>query len=106
MERGGRILAVRVNFYEYSLYGSGSGIYGTERAWLSGGRGDAFLGVTLHEIIHFVWFHVWNQEFRDSYEEYERPSLKWILSEMVVESIMTDPRPSELNPYFPREDGG
>lgn len=38
MERGGRILAVRVNFYEYSLYGSGSGIYGTERAWLSGGR--------------------------------------------------------------------
>ena len=90
MERGGRILAVRVNFYEYSLYGSGSGIY----------------GVTLHEIIHFVWFHVWNQEFRDSYEEYERPSLKWILGEMVVESIMTDPRLSELNPYFPREDGG
>lgn len=64
------------------------------------------LGVTLHEIIHFVWFHVWNQVFRDSCEEYERPSLKWILSEMVVESIMADPRLGRLNPYFPRQDGG
>lgn len=59
------------------------------------------LGMSLHEIIHYLWFYVWNQEFHDSYDEYERPSLKWILSEMVVESIMRDERLSSINPYFP-----
>lgn len=64
------------------------------------------IGVGIHEIIHFVWFHVWNRLFSDSYDEYERPSLKWILSEMVVESVMKDERLSSINPYFPRENGG
>lgn len=64
------------------------------------------IGTAIHEIIHFVWFYVWNQVFSDSYEEYECPSLKWILSEMVVESIMADERLASLNPYFPREQGG
>ena len=64
------------------------------------------MGLSIHEIIHFVWFLVWNRLFEDSYEEYETPSLKWILSEMVVESIMKDERLSSINPYFPRENGG
>lgn len=64
------------------------------------------IGEAIHEIIHFVWFHVWNQLFADSYEEYESPSLKWILSEMVVEPIMRDVRLRSINPYFPREKGG
>ena len=64
------------------------------------------LGTSIHEVIHYFWFHVWNQHFGDSYDEYETPSLKWILSEMVVESIMSDPRLSSINPYFPRENGG
>lgn len=64
------------------------------------------IGGGIHEIIHFVWFYVWNRLFGDSYNEYERPSLKWILSEMVVESVMKDERLSSINPYFPREQGG
>ena len=64
------------------------------------------IGSGIHELIHFVWFHVWNRLFKDSYDEYERPSLKWILSEMVVESIMKDERLSSINPYFLRENGG
>lgn len=64
------------------------------------------IGEAIHEIIHIVWFHVWNRIFQDSFEEYERPSLKWILSEMVVEPIMRDPRLSSINPYFRLEDGG
>lgn len=64
------------------------------------------IGESIHEIIHFVWFYVWNQIFHDGYDAYERPSLQWILSEMVVESIMRDKRLSERNPYFPRENGG
>ena len=64
------------------------------------------IGGGIHEIIHFVWFYVWNRLFKDSYDEYERPSLKWILSEMVVEPVMRDKRLSSINPYFPRENGG
>lgn len=64
------------------------------------------IGTAIHEVIHFVWFYVWNRLFGDSYEEYERPSLKWILSEMVVESVMRDSRLSTINPYYPREQGG
>lgn len=64
------------------------------------------IGESIHEMIHFVWFYVWNRVFKDNYDEYERPSLKWILSEMVVESVMKDNRLSSLNPYFPRENGG
>ena len=30
------------------------------------------LGMSLHEIIHYLWFYVWNEEFGDSYDEYER----------------------------------
>lgn len=67
---------------------------------------DGAIGMSLHEVIHFLWFRVWNTLFGDSFEEYERPSLKWILSEMVVEPIMRDVRLSSLNPYFPRENGG
>ena len=62
------------------------------------------LGISLHEIIHFVWFYIWNNHFNDNYEEYETPNLKWILSEMVVDSIMRDDRLKSINPYF--NDGG
>lgn len=64
------------------------------------------LGESIHEIIHIVWFDVWHSLFHDSFEEYERPSLKWILSELVVEPIMGDRRLSSINPYYPREQGG
>ncbi len=47
------------------------------------------VGESIHELIHFVWFYVWNRLFGDGYGEYERPSLKRILSEMVVEPIMS-----------------
>ena len=60
------------------------------------------IGGGIHEVIHFVWFYVWNRLFEDSYDEYERPSLKWILSEMVVDSVMRDERLNSVNPYFPR----
>ena len=58
------------------------------------------LGTALHEIIHFVWFHVWQSHFRDDPAEYETPHLKWILSEMAVEPIMRDPRLGGINPYY------
>ena len=61
------------------------------------------LGTSIHEIIHFVWFYVWQRQFQDSAKEYEMPHLKWILSEMVVEPIMRDERLRSINPYF---DGG
>lgn len=72
--------------------------------WKNSERGA--IGEALHEIIHLVWFQVWRDTFHDSWDEYEAPSLKWILSEMVVEPIMSDPRLSSINPYYPRENGG
>jgi len=62
------------------------------------------LGISLHEVIHFVWFDVWQKHFNDFPEEYETPHLKWLFSEMVVDPIMRkDSRLSAINPYF--EDG-
>lgn len=59
------------------------------------------LGIALHEIIHFVWFLVWNTHFKDNKNEYETPHLKWIFSEMVIDPIMRhDERLYSINPYF------
>ena len=59
------------------------------------------IGVALHEIIHFVWFHVWQEHFCDDSGEYETPHLKWVFSEMVVDPIMrSDSRLRDINPYF------
>ncbi len=62
------------------------------------------LGMAIHEVIHFVWFYVWNRHFGDKVEEYETPHLKWILSEMVVDTIMRDERLASINPYY--QNGG
>lgn len=58
------------------------------------------LGSSLHEIIHFVWFLVWQRHFHDDPREYETPHLKWIFSEMAVEPVMRDERLASLNPYY------
>jgi hypothetical protein len=58
------------------------------------------LGVSLHELIHFLWFNVWQECFADDPSEYESPSLKWVFSEMAVDPIMRDQRLSSINPYF------
>lgn len=59
------------------------------------------LGVSLHELIHFVWFDVWQKHFDDCADEYETPHLKWVFSEMVVDPIMRhDRRLKDINPYF------
>jgi hypothetical protein len=58
------------------------------------------LGMALHEIVHFVWFKVWNQYFKDDWCDYETPHLKWIFSEMIPDIIMRDERLRARNPYF------
>ncbi len=42
----------------------------------------------LHEITHFVWFYFWHQHFKDNINDYDYPNLKWLLSEIVVETII------------------
>ncbi len=58
------------------------------------------VGISIHEIIHLVWFHVWNEYFNDEYYEYETPHLKWILSEMVVDCIMRDDKFNIIKHFF------
>ena len=62
-------------------------------------RPQGALGVALHEIVHFVWFAQWQALFADNPAEYEAPHLKWILSEMVTDTVMRDERLTSLNPY-------
>ena len=59
-------------FYQYSAEGS--------------------LYVAMHEIMHFVWFTVWNRLFHDSPDLYEQPHLPWIFSELAIDAIMMDQR--------------
>lgn len=54
------------------------------------GSDDGSIGNALHEITHYLWFYLWNQKYKDSYENYETPSVIWILSEAVVEQILND----------------
>lgn len=50
---------------------------------------DPKLAVSMatHEITHFVWFYFWNKHFQDNPAEYDFPNIKWLLSEIVVETI-------------------
>ncbi|QSX07246.1 hypothetical protein JYG23_07850 [Sedimentibacter sp. zth1] len=69
-----------------------------EVCYLNSERGA--LGVALHEIVHFIWFEIWNEYFNDEKVDYESPHLKWIFSEIIPELIMRDKRLSVINPYF------
>ncbi|WP_352420668.1 hypothetical protein [Proteiniborus sp.] len=60
---------------------------------------EGSLGSALHEIAHYLWFYLWNQKYEGSYEQYESPSLVWVLSEAVVEQILRDEEFDRINPY-------
>lgn len=59
------------------------------------------LQIAIHEITHFIWFDIWNKHFKDSYEEYEYPSLKWALSEMVADTLIKN---SDLINFWDKSD--
>lgn len=57
---------------------------------------NKFLKTALHEIIHFIWFHIWQKHFQDDKNDYEAPHLKWILSEMVIDTFVSNTEISKL----------
>ena len=56
------------------------------------------VATALHEITHFVWFNAWQKHFHDDEEEYNFPHWKWLLSELVVETIIRNSDIGKLNP--------
>ncbi len=64
---------------------------------------DNFLKTALHEMIHFVWFYVWQKHFADNPEEYDKPHLKWILSELVIDTLVKDTAIRDLYPEAYRQ---
>lgn len=46
------------------------------------------IATALHEITHFAWFYFWKKHFKDNPQDYDSPHLKWLLSEIVVETII------------------
>ena len=56
------------------------------------------VSLALHEITHFVWFYAWQKHFKDDVAEYNFPHLKWLLSELVVETIIRNSDIAKLTP--------
>lgn len=54
------------------------------------------MSLALHEITHFVWFYFWQKHFNDDVAEYDFPHIKWLLSELVVETIIRNSRINDL----------
>lgn len=54
------------------------------------------MSTALHEITHFVWFYFWQKHFKDKPDEYDYPHLKWLLSEIVVETIIRNSKINDL----------
>lgn len=57
------------------------------------------IGSALHELCHYLWFHLWHQKYQDDYDNYEAPGLIWLLSEAVVEPLLQDEALARINPY-------
>ncbi len=49
---------------------------------------EQFLMTAIHEMVHFVWFHIWHKHFKDSVSLYDAPHIEWLLSEMVVDTFV------------------
>ncbi len=60
---------------------------------------DRVIRTCLHEIMHFLWFHKWQEHFHDNPKEYDAPHLKWIFSEMVQETMMADTPIKDLSKW-------
>lgn len=58
------------------------------------------LETSLHEVIHFAWFKVWNKQFPNTtHADMNAPSLGWLISEIAVDPIFKN---SELKSYLVR----
>ncbi len=49
---------------------------------------EQFLMTAIHEMVHFVWFHIWHKHFKDSVSYYEAPHLEWLLSEVAIDTFV------------------
>lgn len=62
-----------------------------------------FLDTAIHEMIHFSWFEIWQKHFHDNCQDYESPHLKWILSEMVIDTFIRYTKVGDLFSNFRRQ---
>ncbi|MBR4408040.1 MAG: hypothetical protein IKT27_06965 [Clostridia bacterium] len=68
-------------------------------------REDIILLSSVHEIVHFVWFELWQKNFPDiKIEDYEFPNLSWIISEVAIEPIFRFSALKDLSPDLPAYD--
>ncbi len=49
---------------------------------------DYLLSTSVHEIIHFIWFEIWKENFPlIDRKDYDYPNLSWLISEIAIEPI-------------------
>ncbi len=49
---------------------------------------NSFMDTAVHEMIHFLWFYLWQKHFGEDVENYETPNLIWVVSELVVDAFV------------------
>ena len=66
---------------------------------------DFLLSSCEHEIIHFIWFDIWKENFKNYKEDdFEYPNLVWLCSEIAVEPIFRFSKLIELSKDNPAYD--
>lgn len=58
--------------------------------------------ISMHEILHFLWFEKWKQIFPETNEkEFDSPYLVWKLSEIVPKAILSDEKIQKIFKHKP-----
>lgn len=66
---------------------------------------DYLLLASTHEIVHFIWFEFWKENFpKIDKKDYDYPNLSWLISEMAIEPIFRFSNLKELSVSNPAYD--
>jgi len=66
---------------------------------------EYLLSSSCHEIVHFIWFEIWNETFPNiAKNEYDYPNLSWLISEIAIEPIFRFSKLKEFSKSNPAYD--
>ena len=66
---------------------------------------EYLLSASVHEIIHFIWFEIWKDNFTQiNRKDYDYPNLSWLISEIAIEPIFRFSKLKDLSNANPAYD--
>ena len=60
-----------------------------------------FLNIVIHKVTHFIWVYICQKSFHDDKKKYDQPHLKWLLSEMLIDTLIKN---TKLNSLYAQKD--